>query len=829
MTDDDHWQRVKSVFGEVVSHPPGQWSRLLDDRCDGDAELRAEVESLLEAHRTRDPVLDKPVAPVPLEVDPLEGASCGPYKLMHRVGRGGMGSVYLAVRDDEHIRRRVAVKLVPPGTTDDHMLRRFQTERKVLAALDHPNIVKLLDAGTSPFGVPYLVMDYVEGEPIARYCESHGLSVEARIAIFRKVCAAVLYAHQNLVVHRDLKPDNILVTHDGEPKLLDFGIAKILLPEALASAFAPAWTQHQPLTVAYASPEQLQGRAITTATDVYSLGAVLYELVSGRTPHQGIANTMAEMERAVAEGPPERPSAVAPPELRNQIPHDLDAVVLKALRSEPERRYQSVEQFSDDLRRLLESRPVSAGGDSLVYRFRKFASRRRGLLAAVVATAAGLLIATVVSVRSARLAESRLEAVREFAGAMTVLDEAARTGSTALRQKAVARSLAALNRLAEGASDASLRRDLAEFYLLVGDVQGNPHVPNLGDLAGARKSYQQALELAQAMGPGVVLAKVRSRLGDFLSLTDDPHLALAEYEAAAKVLAQLPRGDAATDRERVLLHESIGMARYHVGDLDGARQSFRDAVRESADSADPSTRTVAAHSRAREGELLARKGGPADGIPIILGALADLESLQRADPNNPSLQRSVAVVRSLLGDVLHGAGKRDEAIDSIRRGAAALGELARRDPMNLQYRRDYVSAATLLANFLALARRDDEARRLTTDTIDLLSRNASRTEASWHDHNIYAWFLLTTPLQAHRDPREARRHAELACEKSRWSNISSLMSLGLAREALGDRVGAVEALGKALALLPPPIPGQPPTHNREELESAMARVKSQQQ
>jgi feruloyl esterase len=337
--------------------------------------------------------------------EPMTGRRLGPYRVVRRIGQGGMAAVFLAMRDDDAYQKEVAIKLVQPGRESRELLDRFRNERQTLADLDHPNIVKLLDGGSTPEGSLYLVMDYVEGSPIDDYCDSHKLSIDKRLQLFVKVCDAVQYAHHKSVVHRDLKPSNILVTEDGAPKVLDFGIAKVLNAPSPADALLLTQTGMRCMTPAYASPEQVRGKAITTATDVYSLGVVLYELLSGHRPYKLTEDTPVEMERAICEHDPERPSTAisrveaettskgisltkspqlvsenreaTPERLRRRLRGDLDNIVLKALEKEPGRRYRSVGDLSEDLGRHLQNKPVSARRPTLVYRAYKFLWRHK--------------------------------------------------------------------------------------------------------------------------------------------------------------------------------------------------------------------------------------------------------------------------------------------------------------------------------------------------------------------------------------------------------------------------------------------------------------------
>ena len=403
------WRRIEDLFHQARERPPAERRPFIEAAAAGDTELRDEVLSLDASAEGAGEFLDVPPVSgnASAAAPPLDGRRIGAYRLEREISSGGMGTVYLAVRDDDQYRKRVAIKLIRPGLESDFVIRRFLTERQILAGLEHPNIARLIDGGASEAGWPYLVMEYVEGLPVDEYCKRHHLTVEERLVLFRKVCAAVHYAHQHLVIHRDLKPNNILVGPDGEPKLLDFGIAKLLDPGHAGDAMAQTRTGVVLLTPLYASPEQILGGRISTASDVYSMGVLLYELLTGQRPYATDAGQPGRLAGAIVEEEPERPStAVAraarrtaaspndaePPErLRRRLQGDLDNIVLMAIRKDPQRRYGSAEQFSDDIRRYLEGLPVIARRDTLGYRSSKFLRRH---MAATVAVA-GVLVALV--------------------------------------------------------------------------------------------------------------------------------------------------------------------------------------------------------------------------------------------------------------------------------------------------------------------------------------------------------------------------------------------------------------------------------------------------
>jgi eukaryotic-like serine/threonine-protein kinase len=456
--------QVRDVFDRAVQLTSGDRPDFLQRACGDDEGLRREVERLLAAYDDLGDIFDfddedshEPGARPP-GVPEVVGA----YRIVREIGRGGAGAVYLALRDDEQFRKAVAVKLLRPGFQSTELLRRFRHERQILASVEHPSIAKLLDGGTTAEGLPYLVMEYIDGVPVDEYCETNQLSIAARLELFCKICAAVQFAHQNLVVHRDIKPGNILVTADGVPKLLDFGIAKLLDPSAFSLTVDITHADSRPMTPEYASPEQIRGEPVTTASDVYSLGVLLYRLLTGRRPYRLRTEHLPELARAICEEDPARPSVVitervadtdlhsarsetskpatggttlTPERLRRQLRGDLDNIVLKAIRKEPHRRYVSAEQLADDIQRHLADLPVRAASDTVGYRAAKFLRRHR---VGVATTAAFVIFVTaaaaVLAIQAGTIARerdrseaSRLRAEREAARAGAINDFLLRT------------------------------------------------------------------------------------------------------------------------------------------------------------------------------------------------------------------------------------------------------------------------------------------------------------------------------------------------------------------------------------------------------------------
>jgi serine/threonine-protein kinase len=453
----EHWQQVKEILDAALERPPGDRAAFLEEACGQDVALRQEIDALLSSAQLGEalerPLFDEPSllfdlegeATAELESPSLIGRLIGPYRILQELGRGGMGAVYLAVRDDEQFKKRVAIKILRPGMDSGDIVRRFRNERQILAGIDHPNIARLLDGGSTEEGLPYFVMEYVEGKAIDEYCDTERLSIAERLQLFRPVCDAVHFAHQNLVVHRDLKPANILVTPDGVPKLLDFGIAKLLNPELASGTIDPTQFGSRPMTPEYASPEQVRGESVTTASDVYSMGVLLYELLTGHRPYRLRDRQFHEIARAVCEDEPTRPSAVIDlieevpgpngttrkitPEsvsstregtrerLRRRLKGDLDNICLMAMRKEPRRRYGSVEQLAEDVGRVLDGLPVKARKPTFAYRGSKFVRRHKVGVAAVAVFLISILAFSIVIVRERNRAEkeaAKAEAVSRF-------------------------------------------------------------------------------------------------------------------------------------------------------------------------------------------------------------------------------------------------------------------------------------------------------------------------------------------------------------------------------------------------------------------------------
>jgi hypothetical protein len=497
---------VEAIVVEALAAASGQRENLIESRCGNDAALADEVRQLLAACDAEEERMAS-CRNEPRDVAPEQPLRklVGSYEIDRLLGRGGMGAVYLARRADGHFEQKVAIKLIDRPFAADLFRERFRQERQILAGLQHPYIARLLDGGVTAEDDLYLVMEYVDGEPIHRFCEEQRLSQTRRIELFLRVCEAVQFAHQNFIVHRDLKPDNILVAADGTPRLLDFGTAKLLSPSLEGQESQLTREGYLSFTPQYASPEQVLGKAITTASDTYSLGVLLYLLLTGTPPYEFKEVATGEMLRAVCEEAPRRPAAAGPGEW---LDGDLEAILLKALRKEPQERYLTAERLADDLRAYLEGRPVAARRGTMRYLAGKFMRRHRLALAAaallvvtLLAGIAGIGWQARVANRQRRIAEARSADLRQLSSSLlTELDEAIQQipGSTGAQKLLVTSVLKHLDRMASDAhGDRQTDLDLADAYSRLGNLQGNAYVQNLGDSTGALVSIDKAIALSK--------------------------------------------------------------------------------------------------------------------------------------------------------------------------------------------------------------------------------------------------------------------------------------------------------------------------------------------
>ena len=535
------WQQIKEVFNQAVELDSAAIELLLENQID--PEVVEEVRKLIAAEKSNN--FNKPVANLSQiwQEETLESyinKEVGNYKIVREIGFGGMGIVFEAIRQTEDFSQTVALKILKRGMDSDAMLRRFSHERQILASLEHPNIARLVDGGISVEGTPFFAMEFVKGQPIDEYCNEKTSTINQRLRLFLQICSAVSFAHSRLVVHRDLKPNNILVTADGTIKLLDFGIAKLLSPDN--NLQNQTVTTLGMMTPAYASPEQIRGEMVSTSSDIYSLGLILYELLTGVSAYDFPNNRPDEMAKIICETEPVRPSSVVSGQLpsgqkntseSNQhrtfsnnpksLRGDLDTIVLKALRKEPSRRYASVEQFASDILRHLEGLPVTARPDTFSYRFEKFFKRNRvSVIAAslvLLSLLGGIAATTWQSIQAEKqrqISEQRFNQVRELANNIVFkyYDEAEKMpNSTSFREMLVKDSLNYFDSLAQDKNaDDNLKSELALAYIRIGKVSGRAYFANLGDISGAIENYKKGIALLEPLATKSANTKLQSDL-----------------------------------------------------------------------------------------------------------------------------------------------------------------------------------------------------------------------------------------------------------------------------------------------------------------------------
>lgn len=768
----DRWQRVKDVFSAASALDESQRARYLDEECAGDEQLRSEVASLIDAHNHADAVVDRPAAAYVSSGalfagrDQRIGQRIGAYEIVALIGHGGMGEVYRARRVDTQYDKEVAIKLVPAGYQRDFVLQRVRAERQILANLDHPDIARLIDGGATDDGLPYLVMELVEGEPLDRYCEQRNLTVRERLQLFRDVCAAVSYAHQRLVVHRDLKPSNILVTADGRVKLLDFGIAKLLQPAASEASAAPTITLMQALTPGFASPEQILGDVITTASDVYSLGVVLYLLLTGRSPYRTTLDSAHDAIREVCETDAQRPSTHSA-----RLDRDLDAITLRALRKEPDKRYRSVDLFSEDIRRHLQGLPVTARGDQFSYRAGKFVRRHQIEIVAAGILAVTLLGGVFASLREARIAEQQRvlaeqqskRAERHFSSVRKLADtfvfqvhDAIKDlpGSTAARELLVTTAMEYLNTLAaEAGNDRQLQQDLAAAYEKVGDIQGQAYGPaNVGVPRLALDSYAKAIDLLEpivAADPGNVgarssLARSYLRRSRLLLLLGDSAKAIAASQSAVsafEALAQV-QPDVATRAGLADAYSSHAYTMDMAGDMPGGQNDagvvyarkavtiLEDLAQRTPDDVDLAYKLAKAYSSLAITVLgdVPRPATMQESLSFHRKALAVDERLVAATSGaNSKYARALLLDRMNVAFILNEMEDYRGAVDNARAAQPLLARL-RTDANNTQVRVDSANLAWPLGRALLALGEVTEATKVFEQHAAVLADLAAESD-----------------------------------------------------------------------------------------------------
>jgi eukaryotic-like serine/threonine-protein kinase len=794
----DQWERIERLFLAASELPPSERESFVAREAAADPELRAAVNGMLRhagdggsrfLHAVEETaaVAAAAIAAGPTHIDR--------YTIVRELGRGGMGTVYLAERSDREFHQQVAIKVVTRGLDSAQVVERFRHERRILASLDHPNIGRLFDGGATDGGAPYLVMEYIEGCPLVDHCRQQDLPIRERLLLFAQICAAVQHAHQKLIVHRDIKPANILVTSAGVPKLLDFGIAKLLSPDDDAEALTRVGTRM--LTPDYASPEQIRGEPVSVATDVFSLGLVLYELLTGQRAHQFKAYTDAEFYRVICEtevGP--LSDAVADARLRRQLAGDLDNIVALALRKDPDRRYVSVEQFASDVRHYLDGRPVTARPETLFYRTRKFVTRNRIPVAAAVLAAVSLaagIVGTTVQARradaQAARAERRFQEVRKLANTFVfeIYDGLTELpGTQKVRGRVVATALEYLDSLAgEAEGDVALQAELAGAYKRIGDVQGNPSLSGFGELEASLVSYDKALGILH-------------RLAD----RPDPD---------PKVLNDLGT-----------FERNTASVRLNAGDASGAVEHLRRSVavwerRNPKRGVDIQVDTGLAQAWGIMGQALMALGQSSEAVRSHSAAV-DLLRGWLPRQTLPTTRGTLSIFLTDLGDAQRDVGDLRGAVESYREAVGIRRPMVESDPTALNYRRRLHTLNLHLAEVFgdpfvlnlgdaALAEMHAAEALSASERMVKEDRGSDRSlqDLLWGNLTMGSVVLPTNPRRALPYLDVARRIAAGATEIGDAFHQESAAyadeALGLALLATGERQRGLDLLRKAAGTL----------------------------
>jgi serine/threonine protein kinase len=802
----DQWQALSPYLDRALAMTDDVRAAWLSSLGEQDPALATQLGRLLEEHRVlaQEGFLENRRFELP-NATGLAGQTLGPYTLISQIGQGGMGSVWLARRSDGRFERQAAVKFVNIALAGRATEERFKREGSILGRLTHPHIADLLDAGVSPDGQPYLILEYVDGEAIDRYCDEHKLDVEARVCLFLDVLAAVAHAHANLIVHRDIKPSNVLVTTGGEVKLLDFGIAKLL--EGEGQTGAATMLTHEggsALTPQYAAPEQLTGQPVTTATDVYALGVLLYLLLCGRHPAGSGLHSPAELVKAVLDREPPHASdattadnskliaerrGATPDKLRRELFGDLDTIVGKALKKDPQERYASVTGFADDLQRYLKHEPISARPDALAYRTAKFLRRNRTVVA-LTATAIVLVIGSLstglyVANRQRKIAEQRFAQVRQLANKFIELDNDIRglPGSTKVRMQMVTDSLQYLTLLgSEAHAEKDLALEIAYAYVRVAHAQGDPTSPNLGQFAEAEVSLNNAEKFVDP----VLRAEPMNRRALFIATTiAHDRMILAENRSdedeglsdAAATASLIERFMSTRPTE---LHDLYSM-RYFYSNVAGlyyTARHFDDAIRYCQRALDiplPSAKgngfnlTTSAAARWQSGDL--------DGALKTTLEAIELEKTEAAD-GHASMRMNLANGYELQGMILGredaepSLGRSREALADFQKGLDIALDLAQKDANDFLSRHHAADVSLEIGNVLrhhdpraalavydqGLARMREARSNVNTQRKEAELLAASSYALRWVGRNGEAQQRIDRALQllsdAHRLPAE---------------------------------------------------------------------------
>jgi len=819
--------RIEAIFHEALAVTGAQRDALIAARSNGDPSIAEEVAALLEAYEAEGKATAQLMAQG--AGDGSARRKIGPYEIDRLLGRGGMGAVYLAHRADGQFEQQVAIKLIDLPLATDFFRERFRQERQILAGLQHPLIARLLDGGVTSQGDLYLAMEYVAGVPIHHYCDEQKLTVPQRLALFTSVCSAVQFAHQNLVVHRDLKPDNILVANDGTPRLLDFGTAKLLSPTLAGDRGEFTRQGYHSFTPQYASPEQVLGNPITTASDTYSLGVLLYLLLTGTLPYEIKEFTTAEMVRVICHEAPRQPALDA----------DLSAIVLKALRKEPLERYLTTQEMADDIQAYLDGRPVRARRGTVRYRAGKFVRRHRLALAAAALVAmillagiAGIVWQARVAELQRRRAEARSADLRQLSNSLLFqLDEAIQQlpGSTAAQSLLVTTVMQHLDRMSQdAANDPQVQLDLVNAYTRLANVQGNPYDQNMGKPADALATLDKALSIASALvrrqpdnSASHALAWARQSRSEVLFGMGRTPEAVAEMRFAASLFDELASRPGATV-------DALAEAATAYGSLgDELGQSGTASLSDPAGALAAFDRTVQIdqrilkidprHLRANRGMALVRakianikaETDPASALADYAAAIQVARGLPQSARDSIQGKRllSVLIIRK-YAMALKETGRYQDALPLFAEARQVTQALSDADPGDLRARNDVVSAAENEAEcyeereqeiFGPDADRDGDARaalRDLTATRDNLEEMLRRMPGDPYSRATLGAVLVRIGIQ------QGILHRQRESLASAQRGVAILKEIGRQRSVSGADLDEVVT---GLSSAPPPL------------------------
>lgn len=791
--DRPDWERVKELFAEAGDLAPGERAAFLSNACGSDAGLRSEVESLLAEHDESDDSFERNAvdlaSAVAADGKRYSGRRFGHFEVIREIGSGGMGTVFLAKRSDGEFDQQIALKVIRNTIIDAETERRFRRERQILADLNHPSIAKLIDGGVSEDGEPFLAMEYVEGRSLIEYCDGSGLDVPSRLQIFTRICSAVSYAHQNLIVHRDIKPGNILVNAGGEPKLLDFGLAKIVDQNIFEGETTA--TVNRAFTPAYASPEQFLGKNVTTRSDVYSLGVVLFELLTGRKPYDFDGRSLDEIIRTISDSEPPRPSELSASgsDRGTTLRGDLDNIVLKAIQKDEAQRYASVDELTSDIERYLAGRPVSARPATVAYRAAKFFHRNRIAVSAAAAVFVALVLGLVVTLwqynvarRERDLAEQRFNDVRRLSNSL-LFEIAPRLerlpGSIGAREIIINRAVEYLDTLASlPQADLQLQAELAAGYAKIGDLQGNPANPNFIMLGEAIKNYEKALAIRRFVlertpddeALQMTIAENHRVLGRVFAETNDYEAEQEQMGSARGILGKLLAKDPAS----VGLKRALAQTNYDSGvgqtSLKGFGQAlpfYDDAIRllESA-GGDAQTARLLGTCYAQKAYSLSWESRQPEAEAEMAKAVAIHEKLAVEAANDDEAEAALWLTYWLAGNINEEIN--DQRFYEFQSKAAGLARTSvAEDPSDIRAKQRLAKTLSHLGQAATNIGRNDEA--------------LGHLEES---SRLYRGIIEA-------ETRNGRLKADLA---------ASLLRLGNALEATGNAAAAFRSFNDAVSL-----------------------------